>query len=244
MVEEEQYEKPKKKHTGLAVFLVLIAGVLIGAGGCYYYFEYMHKDTTKKEVKTEVKEEKEDEDLNVDSVLVKDLVARYDQYNTGTEEIYDNIYKTDINKVSDINDKTRLMIAYENTGIGLFNGFTSDELKTAYTKIFGKSETMKEEEFSYSCGNFKYDNVEKKYTYEPSAGCGDKSSASIVRKILDAKTKDNDLYINVAVGLKKAKDNNPSEFEISARDGVIEDIDANTFNIDRDYKKLDKIQYD
>ena len=242
MVEETEYEVPKKKHTGLVIFLVLIAGISIGAGACYYYFEYMHKDNTKKVVKSEPKEQTEEE-LDVDSVLVKDLLARYDQYNVSSDEIYENIYKKDINQVSDIDSKVRLSMAYENTGIGLFNGFTSDELKTAHIKLFGKDATLSDGDFTYACGNFKFDNVEKKYKYEPSAGCGEANSSTLVRKISEVKTKEDNLYINVYVGVKKAKDNSPSEFEISGRDGVIDEINATTFDIDRDYKKLDKIQY-
>ncbi|MBQ2640305.1 MAG: hypothetical protein IJF92_06075 [Bacilli bacterium] len=242
MVEETEYEKPRKRHTGLIVFLVLIAGILIGAGGCYYYFEYMHKDTTKTVVKCD-KEDTTEEKLDVDSVLVKDLVARYDQYNTDTEDVYNNIYKQDIKKVSDIDAKTRLMMAYENTGVGLFNGFTSDELNTSYTKLFGNEVSFSDSDFTYACGNFKYDSIEKKYTYEPSAGCGGTSSSSLLRKITTAKIDDNNLYINVSVGLKKAKENSSSEFEILGRYGAIDDINSTTFDIDKDYKKLDKMQY-
>ena len=43
MIEENvkvEKEEPKKSHTGIYVFIMLIAGICMGIGGSYYYFNY------------------------------------------------------------------------------------------------------------------------------------------------------------------------------------------------------------
>ena len=76
-----EVKKPKKRHTGLIVFIVLIAGIMIGTGGCYYYFFYMNKPVAKCNQKTAVKKDLfSNQELDVSSVFVKDLVSRYDEY--------------------------------------------------------------------------------------------------------------------------------------------------------------------
>ena len=247
MIDDEikEVEKPKKRHTGLIVFIVLISGIMMGAGGCYYYFFYMNKPDNKCNTSKTVKKDLfENQDLDVDSVFVKDLVSRYDEYALSSSEIYDNLYKSDINSTKDMDSNIKNAIAYKNIGLSIYNSFTNDELNDQYVKLFGDKDSMKEEDFSYGCGVFKYDKVEKKYKYSPSAGCASENdNSSLVRKILKAKIKDNNVYINVAVGIKKVNDKNNKEINILNRDGVIEDVDGTSFDIDKDYNKLDKVQY-
>ena len=235
-------EKPKKAHTGIYVFIMLIAGICMGIGGSYYYFNYIDKPDNKsvnKSATTMMKDQK----LDVDSVLIQDLVTRYDFYANSTSEIYDNLYKDDVNSVSNIKSNIRIIMAYQNMHKGLFNSFTSEELKTSYIKLFGPKATITDGDFNYGCGNFKYDSAEKLYTYNPAAGCGGTSGSELLRKFIEAKVKDGNIYVNVAVGLERASDTNPGESEILDRTGVIEDVNTENFDIDKDYKKLDKVQY-
>ncbi len=245
MIEENvkvEKEEPKKSHTGIYVFIMLIAGICMGIGGSYYYFNYMTKDSNNCVASTK-NTMLGDRKLDVDSILVKDLVSRYDFYVNGTDEIYNNLYKEDIPSVSDIDSKLRISMAYQNMNIGLFNPFTSDVLKDSYVKIFGPKVQIDDGDFTYGCGTFSYDSAEKLYTYKPAAGCGGTTASTLLRKIIEAKVKDGNIYINAAVGIKKASDKNPGESEILNRDGVIDDIDETSFDIDKDYKKLDKVQY-
>ena len=113
---EENIIEKKKSHRFIIFLLSLIAGLLIGIGGSYYYFNNINNKTIKKEEETK-EEEKEEvkETLNIDGIFVKELIERYDFSKYSTLEIYNMLYKKDINTISDI---------IEDNKIYTFNFFT------------------------------------------------------------------------------------------------------------------------
>ena len=249
------YDVPKKKKTNpiLIIFLMLLA-CGIGVGGSYYYFEIYNKDTKKEinavdKVETKDKTTVKEEELNPDGIYVKNLIDRYDFSVISNVEVYDKLYGKEKTLVTELDDNyVRVLSAANVKKLGNVMLITSEAFHDSVVNLFGNQLNLADKNFSIGCDTYEYSQGTGYYEYKEGSGCGGASTVIMKQKIVKAiKTKDN-IEVNVAVAIldganqkvyKNYKIGDTSNSDLQEVEGV----SADTFDIDKDYDKLNQYKY-
>lgn len=247
------YDVPKKKKTNpiLIIFLMLLA-CGIGVGGSYYYFEIYNKDTKKEinavdKVETKDKTTVKEEELNPDGIYAKYLIDRYAFSDISNITVYNALYGKEKTLVTELDDNYVRIVSAANVK-KLGNGiFTSEAFHNSVVNLFGNQLNLADKNFSIGCDTYEYSQGTGYYEYKE-GGCGGTSTVIMNQKIVKAiKTKDN-IEVNVAVAIldganqkvyKNYKMGDTSNSDLQEVEGVTPD----TFDIDRDYDKLNQYKY-
>lgn len=244
-------KKTKKSKTGLIAFITLIAGLLIGVGGSYYYFEVMTKDsnTIKSSSEKEDKNSKTEDtsvEISADSLYIKELIENYDNYYISNTEIYDSLYTKDKTTLADLSEEYLRAITMRkaNKNITGFLFITGEEFQNAATKLFGNQVTLENKAFSIAggCTSYEYDG---NYTIAPTQGrCGGTSAVNLSRKIVNAVKQDSKLEVIVAIALENGMDNKVYKgFDNKQLSNEIVGVSADSFNISEHIDKLNQYKY-
>ena len=237
----------KKKHTGLLVVIFLLSGLLLGGGCCYYYLTaykgFKKCPKTTSVVKDNKDNTQEKVSYDVSSIFVKDLIARYDYAAPSSSNIYRTLYTGNFVSSAMSND-LKLILAFANTNHSINGNVTKDELDVAMKKLFGSN-------FSYTdgtvkncgscnCGDLNFYNYDdyKAYSYVAGNECGCTTNEAMLRKIVATNYVDGKLTVTVAACIKKGDDNN-----IYDMDSIYPNLKADSFDIDKDYDKINNYNY-
>lgn len=250
--ESSMYDETKKKKSNpLLTVLLMILTLAIGAGGSYYYFEVLNKEvvSTKVEEKEEVEKDTAEE-LKPDSLFVKNLVTDYDYYTVFSTDLYNVLYSQEKLEVNSLDESYKRALVAIKASRFLGNvGFSGEDFQLAVKELFGPNMTLENKDFDVGCAaSYEYDQENDYYSFKESGGCGGTSFSSLERKIVKAVKKENTLEINVAVAIKNTEEDKVYKNYVTNPDGtdasqVIEDVTATTFDIDKDYSKLNQYKY-
>ena len=233
---EEVEIREKKKGHGLAVFLLCLAFLLIGAGLMYYYLiVYISRGSTNNNTNAGV------EILNTNGALVNSLIDRMD-YNDGCG-INIELYKKHKSTVSSLDKNyVKALIAKEANGKNISNTitFTKEQFENATKTLFGNQIVLSDENIS-TCPGIVFDSINQKYVGDPNACTINCPTITNVRYVIKAEKDSKGVYIYVAVASineESKKVSNPNDLG-----SVIEGVDSNTFNISKDYTKVNNYKY-
>ncbi len=239
---EEVEIREKKRGHGFAIFLLCIAFLLIGAGLMYYYLTVYSNNTKGQENTTESVDNKDMESLNVNGSLVQELIKRLDNYGflCGVNaELYKNS-KTTVDNLDE--NYMKILVAQEANGKNISGNitFSKEDFENATKNIFGETIVLTNTDIN-SCPGIKYDVDNQKYIMGD-ANCGSTCGpVTNVRYIVNAEKNSENLYITVAVASVNSQSLKVSN--INDPDSVIEGIDGNTFDIEKDYQKVNNYKY-
>ena len=229
---EVKEKKGGKKPLLIIYALIIIFPFILGI----YSAQYIPIKEIKKEKKKviTVKKEKKEEEISPDTLLLEELINKYDNYDYS---IFKELYSDKITIESMDKDYREGLI---------FNSFlnrktvSKEEVDNKITLLFSDKYIEIEDEYSSDCVSAKYEDGE--YSIERK-DCKDKKENTIERKIVKAvKKKDNSIEVNVAVAMiideKVYKGYNKDDELIE-----LEDISSKKFNIEKDYTKLNQYKY-
>lgn len=248
--QDNNKNKPKKRNPIGIIFLMILC-LLVGAGGTYYYFEIMNKEENNT-IKSSAKEENKEEELNPDGLFVHTLIENYDFYLISNIEIFDHLYVNDKTEVKDIEEYYLRNLAGIKAQKSLDNtGFSSEEFQNAVTLLFGQNVVLENKDLSDNkedsgrCYSYKYNEESKYYEVQQPSGCGGTTTLSLERKIVKATKKKEQLEINVAIAIE---DSETKKIYNLYKDGTgvsdeVVGITLDSFDIDKDYEKLNQYQY-
>ena len=249
--------KNKKGHPVLMTFLL----ILFLAGGTalgWYFSGYINKFLNKEETKTEKKETKEvtkinEEEISPNSIYIKNLISDYDFYTVGNATLYTSLYSKDKTEIKDLDDIYLRAIAAKKANKSLSGVFfSSEQFQDAVTLLFGNQLTLEDKSISNgkSCVNIQYDSSTKYYS-EGETACGGSGFPTLERKIVKAVKNKDTIEVNVAVVIfsgdptvnKVFKTYNESSDDQNNLGEVVEGVTRDTFDIDKDYTKLNQYKY-
>mgnify|MGYP004633652895 FL=1 len=249
--------KNKKGHPVLMTFLL----ILFLAGGTalgWYFSGYINKFLNKEETKTEKKETKEvtkinEEEISPNSIYIKNLISDYDFYTVGNATLYTSLYSKDKTKIKDLDDIYLRAIAAKKANKSLSGVFfSSEQFQDAVTLLFGNQLTLEDKSIfnGKSCVNIQYDSSTKYYS-EGETACGGSGFPTLERKIVKAVKNKDTIEVNVAVVIfsgdptvnKVFKTYNESSDDQNNLGEVVEGVTRDTFDIDKDYTKLNQYKY-
>lgn len=234
-MEEVEIRERKRGH-GLPIFLLCLAFLLIGAGLMYYYLIiYINRGSTNNvNTGTEI--------LNTNGSLVTTLIDRMD-YDEGCG-INSALYKKSKFTVGSLDKNyVRTLVAKEANGKNLSGsiGFTIEDFETATKTLFGDQIVLSDESITSICPSIVFDSVNQKYVGDTSCTVACNNKITNVRYITKAEKDSKNVYIYVAVASVNEESRKVSN--INDLDSVIEGIDGNTFNIAKDYDKVNNYKY-
>lgn len=240
--------KKKKSHTGLIAILTLIAGLLIGIGGSYYYFEVYQKDLSKP---TSEKDEKEKttstQKISTDSIYLKELIENYDIYYIGNTEIYTALYSKDKTNVTDLNEEYLRAITIKKANKSIMNTLfiTGEEFQNAIKQLFGNQITLENKSFSIANGCTQYNYSNNHYSIDPNAGgCGGTTATTMDRVITKVEKKETNLTVEVAIAIRDGMNN--KVYKSMSNNEPTEEITGETaenFKIEENIEQLNKFKY-
>lgn len=249
--------KNKKGHPVLMTFLL----ILFLAGGTalgWYFSGYINKFLNKEETKTEKKETKEvtkinEEEISPNSIYIKNLISDYDFYTVGNATLYTSLYSKDKTEIKDLDDIYLRAIAAKKANKSLSGVFfSSEQFQDAVTLLFGNQLTLEDKSIfnGKSCVNIQYDSSTKYYS-EGETACGGSGFPTLERKIVKAVKNKDTIEVNVAVVIfsgdptvnKVFKTYNESSDDQNNLGEVVEGVTRDTFDIDKDYTKLNQYKY-
>lgn len=255
--DNDNKNKNKKGHPVLMTFLL----ILFLAGGTalgWYFSGYINKFLNKEETKTEKKETKEvtkvnEEEISPNSIYIKNLISDYDFYTVGNATLYTSLYSKDKTEIKDLDDIYLRAIAAKKANKSLSGVFfSSEQFQDAVTLLFGNQLTLEDESISNgkSCVNIQYDSSTKYYR-EGETACGGSGFPTLERKIVKAVKNKDTIEVNVAVVIfsgdptvnKVFKTYNESSDDQNNLGEVVEGVTRDTFDIDKDYTKLNQYKY-
>lgn len=249
--------KNKKGHPVLMTFLL----ILFLAGGTalgWYFSGYINKFLNKEETKTEKKETKKvtkinEEEISPNSIYIKNLISDYDFYTVDNATLYTSLYSKDKTEIKDLDDIYLRAIAAKKANKSLSGVFfSSEQFQDAVTLLFGNQLTLEDKSIfnGKSCVNIQYDSSTKYYS-EGETACGGSGFPTLERKIVKAVKNKDTIDVNVAVVIfsgdptvnKVFKTYNESSDDQNNLGEVVEGVTRDTFDIDKDYTKLNQYKY-
>lgn len=249
MVEENKIvEKPKKHHTGLIAILTLIAGLLIGVGGSYYYFEVYQKDLSNTTNKKDEKEKTTStQEISTDSIYLKELIENYDMSYIGNTDIYTALYSKDKTNVTDLNEEYLRAITIKKANKTIMNtlSVSGEEFQNAVKQLFGNQITLENKSFSIANGCTQYNYSNNYYSIDPNVGgCGGTTATTMDRVITKVAKKDANLTVEVAIAILNGMDNKvyKSYQNNNCTDEVV-GVAVDNFDINNNVNNLNKYKY-
>lgn len=246
---KKKKSKKYKKRNPFVTFLIMIICLAIGAGASYYYFEVYAKDNNNDDKVIskciDANTVKKYEEISPSSIFIQDLVEKYDDYTYFDVKVYQQLYGKDKTTVSDL-DLDYIKRVAVGSVVRIPNSFAKDKLKDGIDKLFGKDKIKYEDstiDFTdFGCGQYKLQN--DLYTYVKGDGCGGTTLYNMSRKIVKTYKENDKLYVNVAIaiddGNKVYKKYNSTT---SLAEEELTDVVYASFDIDKDYTKLNQYQY-
>lgn len=254
--DNDNKNKNKKGHPVLMTFLL----ILFLAGGTafgWYFSGYINKFLNKEETKTEKKETKEvtkvnEEELNPKGTFIKNLVDQYDEYFVSSASIYSVLYAKDKIEIKSLDeDYLRVLAATKATSYK--NSFiNSEDFQDAVKTLYGSQVTLPDKSFELykGCLAFDYNEVAKSYVIKKGE-CGGSGFPTLKRKIIKAVKNESTIEANVAIAVldteptvnKVYKTYDETSSDSNNRGEVVEGVTADTFDIDKDYTKLNQYKY-
>lgn len=250
-------EIENKKNNPVIVIILMIFSLLIGVVGSYYYFEiYNKKESIKDEkITTSKSNDINEKELNTDGLFIKNLIEDYKLHRFNEVEVFKVMYANNKTNVSDIDDFYLRTLAAVKAKKNLGDtGFSGKSFTNAVKTLFGSEIILENKSFTDNqtdeglCYAYEYDQKEDYYFSKEPIGCGGGSTISLKQKIVKAIKKEDSLEVAVAVALvdtdtdKVYKQIDATTEYVKLIDEV-EDTTALTFNIDKDYSKLNQYKY-
>lgn len=233
----------KKRINPILTIVLMILSLALGVGGTYYYFEFI--DNSKEPVKKVVTEKEDNKELSPDSIFITNLISKYDYYSISNSEIFTNLYKEDSLKVEAIDEMYLKDLVAKNASKDLATStFTSEDFKTSTEELFGDKISLTDTDitsYSTKCDCLKYNSTTKMYT-PTSSICNETTDLSMRRKIVKSLTKNETLEVVVAPALLD-KEYVYKSVESDKPIDKIEGVTPETFDIDKDYTKLNQYKY-
>lgn len=249
-LEAKKKKKSKKyrKRNPFVMFLIIVICLALGAGTSYYYFEVYTDDTKKEETtvtKTEVedKTESESKEIKPTSLFIKKLINDYDYSSITNAEIYSTLYAQEKTTIKDLDETYLRTLAAIKANRSLGTAiFSSEDFQNAVTILFGNQITLEDESISIynGCTKVEYQNS---YYYATTGDCGGASAYSLVRKIVKAVKNNDTLEVNVAAAITDGNKIYKEYDNINGGTDELTDIVYASFDIDKDYTKLNQYKY-
>ena len=221
-------EKKKKSSPTLLLCLLFL---LIGAGASYYFFEVYSKPVVEQA-------DPNTEELNTNGVLVNELINRIDYCGIDNE-----LYKKSTTTVDTL-DKNYInkLVAKEANGKSIERNisFTKDQFDNAINILFGQGVNLENKNIE-NCPNIIYDSANMRYysdTNECISPCTDNGN---VRHIVKAEKTSENIFITVAVANYDNIGKKVSN--INDANSVVQGVDGTTFDISKDYEKVNNYKY-
>lgn len=203
----------EKKNSKIGILLLCVSFLLIGIGITFVVLsnnpKLIGKDSDNNKKVNKTTESSKEEILSVDDTLVNEL---FDSINNAHMECrYEYLYNTDKKiTVSDFSDELVFKYGYKkladerekqgnNSLYSVGGSFTSDELRSAITSLFGKNYKYTDKSYENFCPPLKYDDTTKKYVIPREPACGGTCGPNYAKKIVKAIKKDNNIEIYVRV---------------------------------------------
>lgn len=242
----------KRSKWFLVTILLMILCLGIGIGITYFYLEvYRNTVTTTEEEQNDDSNAAIEEEISPTSLFVKELISNYDYETMSETEIFEVLYNKDKIYVKDLEESYLRALAVKKANQWVEGiGFSSEEFQDSVVMLFGSQVLLKDQDFSLrnACIEIQYDSQNKFYTAVETDGCGSTTVYSMQRKIIKAIKKENSMEINVAVAI--INDNTKKIFRgydssLSENAGIdeVDGITKDTFDIDKDYSKLNQYKY-
>lgn len=221
------------------IIIIILLLCLIGTSGYIVYDNYLYADKKEDNEKNIDNNNQKDtkKNLNVNSIYIKELIDRYNYYFINDFDLEKTLYgktnTTPDNFQEDFIKQTAVYASNEKYG------YTTEQLHEQIRKLYGPNITIKDSSFVMNCGTYEYDGINNMYTRKESEGCGGSSMSYLNRKIVEARKEDSKLLIDVAV----ARVDNENNVVLNTTGEAIDGITAETFNIDKDYDKINRYRY-
>lgn len=240
---EEIKIREKKKGHGLAIFLLCIAFFLIGAGLTYYYLTvYSNNAGNTDNSVDQTSDNKNMETLNTSGSLVQELLKRLDNHNNSCG-ISAELYKSSKTTVDNLDENyIKILVSQEANGKNISGNisFSKEDFENATKTIFGETIVLTNTDIN-SCPIIKYDVDNQKYIMGESNCDNTCGPTTNIRYIVSAEKNSTNLYITVAVAAINSQSLKVSN--LNDQDSVIAGIDSNTFDITKDYEKVNNYKY-
>lgn len=235
-MQEVEIRERKGGH-GFAIFLLCIAFFLIGAGGAYYYLTvYINKN--KEEVTDIV-------NINPNGILVKELISRIDD-NTNYCGINPDLYKKSKLTVENMDPNyIKALVAKEAYGKKIDGNisFTKEEYEQAINTVFGSNVTVAVESLVSTCPSIIYDSANQVFRQNGDSSTCNKicGTTKTLRYNVKAEKTNQNIFIYVAVANKDEISGKISN--VNDPNSVVNGIDVNTFDIAKDFEKVNNYKY-
>lgn len=223
-------------------------GILLGFGCNYLLVRSNVISISNGEDKRDTNASREDLDdtlkISKDSLYIKELIDAYDISFISNVDVWNSLYSKDKITVNEFSSELLNATAMKKANKEfLGNLFVSgEEFLEAGKMLYGNQVAFQNQTFSIAKGCTKYNFNNGYYSVDPESGaCGGISMLSMDRTIVDAVRKDNTLEVTVAIALKHSGENKVYKDKDATK--LIENVTADTFNIDNYTDSLDKFKY-
>lgn len=222
------------------IIIILLLG-LVGTSSYIVYDNFIQDENKEQKQTTDENTSQEpttnEENLNTNSIYLKELIDRYNYYFINDSDLEKILYGKNNTTTNDFSEDF-----IKQTAVHASNekyGYTTEQFHEQIRKLYGPNITIKDSSFAMNCGTYEFDIINNMYIRKESDGCGGSSMSYLNRKIVEAKKAEDKLLIDVAVARVDTADN----IVLSTSGQVIDGLTAETFNIDNDYDKINKYQY-
>lgn len=247
-------EKQKKKAVWPIVVLVLFAGLAIGAGGSYVYFQVTNKDNlgtdvsdSKKDSNKEVEDKVNDIEVSIDSVYVNELIDQYDKASTPTPDLVSTIYKNDKTNVTELGEEYLRFLVMKKANTSVMNSFyiDGDRFQKMVKLLYGNQVSLDNKSFSIDNGCLSYVYNNGYYSYDVSKeGCGGTTVYSMRREVVDAVKKSDTLEATIAYAIVNVATKEVfTDFSANTPAGKIDGLNSDTLNVRENASKLHQFKY-
>lgn len=248
---DNSVEKQKRKAVWPIVVLVLFAGLAIGVGGSYMYFQAVNKDNlgtdasdSKKDSNKEGEDKVNDIEISVDSVYVNELIDQYDNYSISTADLADTIYKNDKTNVAELGEEYLRALVMKKANTSIMNSFyiDGDRFQKMVKLLYGNQVSLDNKSFSIDNGCLSYVYNNGYYTYDSSkGGCGGITVYSMRREVIDAVKKSDTLEVTIAYAIVNAE--TKEVFTDNTPNGKIDNLNSDTLDVRENASKLHQFKY-
>ncbi len=231
-----QLKKDQLKYT-IIVSLIIIVVIIIGF--------YKENKTIYEGIYPLIQDEtenKENQDDIAKEKLIKTAQELLERYNITYSE--NGVKKYVLYEDKELNIKNLPQKYLKETALKQFTNkdrFKRDDLEETIKKLYGNKLAITNKDFVTSdCQKYAYNQTTTVYENKGRVSCdmGNKNE-SLAIKFLDVKKKKKDILVNVAVAIVN---NDSKEIELPTGK-VIENLNADTFDIEKDYDKVSEYQY-
>ena len=227
-----QTNKPKKRHTGLIVFITLLIGIIIGGGATGFYLVEIDNPFEKKDKKVVVKkEENKKETLDGENYLANSLVERL--HNNTTQNLEFKLYASNKTEADDLDtDYVNYLVVNEakRETLGTSTELSSDIMQKALNNIFGETSSfvIPKEDFG-ECPKYTYNTEEDSFTESTTKATLEDNTLEVYEAVAFFNNKEQKVYTEVDANGELSKE--------------VKNFDTSNFLIERDANKTNTYKY-